>query len=72
MDNTNDKYLRLPAVIEKVAMSRATIYRRIEDGLFPAQITLSPGCVGWLESEINAWMDKCKQNSRIQIEETKK
>lgn len=49
--------LRLPEVIARVKLSRSTIYRRLEEGTFPRPRTLGTGCVRWLQSEIDAWID---------------
>ena len=51
--------LRLPAVMRRTSLSRSTIYLRISDGKFPAPIPLGGRAVGWLESEINEWLDAC-------------
>lgn len=51
-----DVILRLKAVTARVGMSRATIYRRIADGQFPAQVSLGGTSVGWRESDINLWI----------------
>lgn len=51
-----DTILRLPKVIETVGLSRSTIYKKIEDGEFPAQVKLGVRSVGWLKSEIEEWL----------------
>ncbi len=48
--------LRLPAVKSRSGMSRSSIYNGIKEGTFPAQISLGPRAVGWLESSIDAWI----------------
>lgn len=53
---TTDRILRLPAVVERTGLSRATLYRKIKMGTFPRQIEISVRCSGWRESEINEWM----------------
>jgi len=40
----------------RVGLSRTTIWRLQRRGQFPRQVRLSPNRVGWLESEINAWI----------------
>jgi prophage regulatory protein len=47
-----DSILRIAKVVEKAGMSKATIYRRIKEGKFPAPLELSTNIVGWRESEI--------------------
>lgn len=48
--------LRLRAVEGLTGISRATIYRMIQAGTFPAQVQISPGAVGWRAEEIDAWV----------------
>ena len=51
--------LRFAQVREKTGLSRATVYRRIRLGTFPAPLDLSDGdsrSLGWLEDEIEAWV----------------
>ena len=56
-----NKILKLPAVIEITGKCRSAVYQQISEGTFPRQISLGPRAVGWLESEIQEWID-----SRIQ------
>lgn len=51
-----DKFLRLSDVKERTGLSRSTIYLNISKNIFPRPISLGARCVGWLESEIDAWM----------------
>jgi len=48
--------LRLPAVRLRTGLSRSTIYLRIAQGTFPAPVSLGARAVGWVESEIDAWI----------------
>lgn len=52
------RVLREPAVRERTGLSRWTRARLEEGGLFPRRIHLTPNGrhVGWLESEIGAWI----------------
>ena len=52
------KFLRLPTVSSKTGLGRSQIYLMISQGKFPRQIKLSTRCSGWLESEIDAWIQK--------------
>jgi prophage regulatory protein len=56
--------LRLPAVRERVAMSRSTIYQRINEGTVPPPVNLGKRAVGWLESEIDGWLSAQVERSR--------
>lgn len=53
--STSTKFLRLPAVIERVGKSRTAIYRDIQAGLFPAPIRIGARSVAWNETEIADW-----------------
>jgi prophage regulatory protein len=53
---TPDRILRLPAVLERTGLSRSTLYRKIAQGTFPKQISISLRCAGWRESQISEWM----------------
>lgn len=49
--------LRLPAVKARTGLSRSTIYLRISEGRFPRPVSLGGRAVGWIEAEINDWLD---------------
>ena len=51
------RILRLPAVKASVGLSRSTIYIRIAEGTFPKPVSLGGRAVGWLESDIEAWIE---------------
>ncbi len=51
--------LRLPAVKARTALGRSTIYVLMAEGKFPQVIPLGGGgAVGWLEAEIEAWIQE--------------
>ena len=56
--------LRLPAVKARTGLCRSTIYSRILEGAFPAPISLGGRAVGWLESEVQMWLEDRIQESR--------
>lgn len=49
--------LRLPEVLARVPLSRASVYAFIKKGTFPAPVRLSPRAVAWREADIKAWLD---------------
>ncbi len=51
------RFIKLPKVREYTTLSTSEIYRRIAAGTFPAQVTLGPKSVAWIESEIVQWCD---------------
>jgi prophage regulatory protein len=46
-----DRIIRLKTVLARTGLSRSTIYRKIAEGTFPAQLG-----TGWHESDINRWI----------------
>lgn len=55
--------LRLPEVIKRTGIPRSSIYSAIKEGLFPAPISLGARRIGFLENEIDAWLeDRIKQS----------
>ncbi len=48
--------LRRPQVEQRTGLSRSTLYQYIQDGQFPRPVSLGARAVGWLESEVNAWI----------------
>jgi prophage regulatory protein len=52
----SERLLRLPELIRTIGVSRATIYRYIDNGRLPPPVKLSTRCVAWRASEITAWM----------------
>lgn len=55
-DNAPDRILRLNAVLDRTGLSRATLYRKIQDGTFPRQLRIATRCAGWRESAVTDWM----------------
>lgn len=56
------KLLRLPAVEERTALRKSSIYAQVKAGKFPAPVRLTENAVAWRESEINAWIE-----SRVKV-----
>jgi prophage regulatory protein len=48
--------LRLPAVLAIVSLSRTTVYEKVSQGEFPKPFKLGDRAVGWLSSDIEAWI----------------
>ena len=60
----SNKILRLPAVKSKTGLSRSTIYARVSQGTFPSALSLGPNTVGWLEAEVERWIQSQIEASR--------
>jgi predicted DNA-binding transcriptional regulator AlpA len=66
-----DSILRLPELIAYTGLSRSAIYDRMDenspryDASFPKQIRLGGTAVGWKQSDVDQWIENCK-NSPIE------
>lgn len=40
-----------------------TIYRWMDQGIFPKPVSIGPNSVGWPESDIKGWAEQKKQQS---------
>jgi prophage regulatory protein len=63
--------IRLPIVKIRTGRSRSSIYADVQAGLFPAPIKIGPRAVGWLESEVEAWLAQQIELSRKAVKETR-
>jgi prophage regulatory protein len=51
-----ERIIREPECWRRTGLSRSTRWRLERKGKFPKRRQLSPGCSGWLASEIAAWI----------------
>ena len=56
--------LRLLAVKARTGLSRSTIYLRISQGTFPKPVSLGARAVGWVEAEVQEWVQRQIEASR--------
>lgn len=61
-----DRILRWPEVKERTGICRSHAHSLAGRGQFPAPIKLGDRASGWLESEINAWIEQRIASSRGQ------
>jgi len=52
----NHVIIKLPEVVERTALSKASIHVFIKKGTFPKPIPLGARAVGWIEEEVNSWI----------------
>ena len=52
------KVLRKKDIREKLGLSDVTIWRMERDGDFPQRIKIGPNSVGWIESEVDQWIEQ--------------
>lgn len=55
-----DRFLKLPQVMQLVALGRTMIYRKVREGTFPRPLKPGGDSSRWIESEIRAWMAERK------------
>ena len=55
--NRRPRVIRLGEVKNQTGLGRSSIYSRMKAGTFPQSITLGARAVGWLESDIDDWID---------------
>lgn len=54
----NTSLLRLPAVLARVGVSKATLHRWMKAGMFPQSVALTPtrSTVAWSAAAVDAWI----------------
>ena len=52
----SSKVLRLTEVCDRTGLSKSSIYKKMEELNFPQSIALGARAVGWLEEEIEHWI----------------
>ncbi|ENY3837114.1 AlpA family transcriptional regulator [Vibrio vulnificus] len=61
------RFLKLKEVMEKTALSRFAIYRKMNDEEFPQSVSLGDRAVAWVESEVDEWMKERLQARVISV-----
>jgi len=61
MNKKINKLIKISDVMKQTSLSRSSIYRLVNQGLFPEQVKLSTRSSAWIESEIDDWI---KEKSR--------
>ena len=51
-----DRLLPFKRVLEVTSLSRATLYRKVADGSFPAPLKIGKSRVAWREKDIVDWL----------------
>jgi len=65
--------LRMKQVLARTGLSRSAIYDKLDskssryDPTFPKQFKLGPGAVGWLEADIEIWIESRISASRANM-----
>ncbi len=58
------RFLRWPEVQERTGLCRSHVHDMARRGNFPSPIKLGGRASGWLESEIEAWIEERTANAR--------
>ena len=52
------KILKLKEVEHKIGLKKTSIYHMVDQKTFPAPIKLGPRSTGWVESELDDWVNE--------------
>ena len=58
------RLIRVPEVLRRVGFSRTTMYELIKEGRFTDKVIIGARSVDFVESEIDAWIEKIISDSR--------
>ena len=64
----SNRILRFPEVSARTGLSRSRLYNAMADGTFPDAIAIGDRAIGWVEAEVDAWIDACIDRSRKERE----
>jgi prophage regulatory protein len=55
----SERIIRFPELRKKIGgLSTVTVWRWEKEGTFPKRIKLGRNAVGWIESEVDAWIEQ--------------
>lgn len=54
----SEQILKMPDVVKATGLARSTIYKLISENNFPKQIKLTSFSSGWLQSEVEHWINE--------------
>jgi prophage regulatory protein len=64
------RVLRIDDVMQRTGLSRPTIWRRERLGAFPRRRKLGGNAVGWLEHEVDQWIESLPPSETIRQSES--
>ena len=51
------RIIRQPEVLSRTGLSAMSVWRKQRDKQFPQRLSLGPNSVGWIEAEVEAWIE---------------
>lgn len=57
------RVLNIAEVVDRIGLSRASIYRLVAEGKFPTPIKLGDRRIGWRDSSINEWLQSLENET---------
>jgi prophage regulatory protein len=64
-DQPYRRFLRLRTVLERTGLTRSTVYALIKASDFPSPVNIGPRAVGWVEDEVDDWIDGCIARRKV-------
>ncbi|MEX6167773.1 helix-turn-helix transcriptional regulator [Enterobacter hormaechei] len=64
VENKQHRLIRLPEVKRRTGFWKTWIYELIKAGRFPSQVKTGVRAVAFIESEVDAWIEKIISDSR--------
>lgn len=58
MTDKKERFIKLEEVMYRTGLKTTSIYTLMNQGRFPKNIKLTNDRVGWLESDIDRWIDE--------------
>ena len=52
------RLLRIESVLDATGLSRSRLYEKMKAGEFPLSVPIGERNKGWVESEVDDWIDK--------------
>ena len=63
--STTKQIIRPSDVIKRIGLSRSSLYKHMAAGTFPQSIALGDRAIGFLSSDIDAWIDSRIASSKV-------
>lgn len=54
-------------VMQRTGLSRSAIYEMMKQGIFPQSMKISKRSVGWIEDDIDSWINSLGERKNVKI-----